>query len=258
MAKDKKEDRIVSISLSGVAKTESGKLTQTQYFNFLKHDLDDYSDIKYTPEEARKIHYHLQRLSTGSTAMVPLFCAGSQCPFAQRCILQQMNHAPIGLQCSIEKELLRDWIIRYFDEYDVDPNNFTEVAYINELAEIEIYLMRLNMSISKPENAELVIDQSVGVDNLGEPILQKQLSPFMLQKEKLQNRRSRIIKLMVGDRQEKYKKEAALKVKVDDDPSSLIAKARSRLDALERSMRDQSASERTVLSAQDIIDADEE
>ena len=50
------------------------------------------------------------------------------------------------------------------------------------------------------------------------------------------NRRSKIIKLMVGDRQEKYKKEAALKVKLDSDPSSMQANMRATLEGLKREL----------------------
>ena len=138
--------------------------------------------------------------------------------------------------CLIEVQLLKEHILRYFEEFDVDPSNYTEVGYINELAEIAIMEMRLNMALARPENAELVIDQVVQVGQNGAPILQKQLSPFMEQKEKLSTRKSKIIKLMVGDRQEKYKKEAALKVKLDFDPSSKMAKMRSTLESLSREM----------------------
>lgn len=251
------------VTLGGTARTEAGKLTRTDFFRFIGHNLDDYDEIELTPTEARKIHTHLQKLSTGSTAMVPMYCGGPQCPFATRCPLQQMNKAPIGKQCLIEVQLMKEWIVRYFDEYDVDPNNFTEIAYINELAEIEILLMRLNMNIAKAENAELVIDQVAGFTNEGTPIVQKMLSPFMEQKERLQNRRSKIIKLMVGDRQEKYKKEAALKVKLDQDPSSKMATMRSKLENLQRQLDQFSSTPvgdipKQGTSPQDLIDADEE
>ena len=89
----------------------------------------------------------------------------------------------------------------------------------------------------------------------------------MEQKERLQNRRSRIIKLMVGDRQEKYKKEAALKVKLDADPSSRMAAMRSKLEGLSRELDGMSQKliaensngepqeQPGVMSPQDVIDA---
>lgn len=212
---------------------QSGKIEKSEYFAYIKHHADDYSNISFTPEEASKFQKYLNKLSTGSYSMVPLTCAGPFCIFAAKCPLQQMKKAPIGQSCIIEQNLINRYVMQYMTEYDVDPNNFTEVGYCNELSEIEILLMRLNHSLAQPENASLVIDQSVGVDNEGTPIIQKQLSPFMEQKERLQNRRSKIIKLMVGDRQERYKMEAALKVKTEKDPSSRTAEMRRKIEALQ-------------------------
>jgi hypothetical protein len=251
-------DKHELVTLKGLAITEDGKITKSGYFEFLKVNLDDYSDLEFTPEEARKVSNHLRKLSTGSTAMTPMYCAGNLCPFANRCPLQQIGKAPIGKQCLIEVQLMKEWIIRYIEEYDIDPNNFTEVAYVNELAEIEVLLMRLNMNIAKAENAELVIDQEVGATNQGDPIVQKNVSPFMDLKDRLQARRSKIIKLMVGDRQEKYKKEAALKVKLDADPSSKMAQMRTRIENLTRQLDNMSSEVQSTqdsgnLSPQDVI-----
>lgn len=234
-ARESREKKAL-VTLGGDAVTEGGKLTKSKYFEFLANDLDDYSDLEFTPTQARKISQHLRTLSTGSSAMAPMYCAGPQCPFAERCPLQQMGKAPIGKQCLIEVQLMKQWIVNFFEEYDIDPQNFTEVAYANELAELMVYEMRLNMNLAKAENAELVYDQSVGVDREGTPIIQKQISPFMEQKQRIADRKSKIIKLMVGDRQEKYKKEAALKVKLEDDPSTSMADMRARLENLKREM----------------------
>lgn len=212
---------------------KSGKIEKSDYFAHIKHHTDDYSHIQFTPDEADKFQKYLNKLSTGSYSMVPLICAGPACLFASKCPLQQMGKAPIAQSCIIEQNLINRYVMQYMTEYDVDPNNFTEVGYCNELAEIEILLMRLNHSLAKPENATLVIDQAVGVDNEGSAIIQKQLSPFMEQKEKLHNRRSKVIKLMVGDRQEQYKKESALKIKLEKDPSSKISEMRRKIETLQ-------------------------
>jgi hypothetical protein len=122
------------------------------------------------------------------------------------------------------------------EEYEVDPASFTEVSYCNELSEIEVMLSRLNQQLGRPENADGTIDQMVGITHDGTPLTQKQISPFVEQKEKLLNRKSKIIKLMVGDRQEKYKKEAALKVRETKDPSSRQAEARRKIESLQRNL----------------------
>lgn len=273
------------VTLGGTAVTTDGKITKSGYFRFLKHDLDNYEDVQLSKKQAQKIQTHIQKLSTGSTAMAPMFCGGAHCPFATRCPLVQTKYdddpevrgdpihgkAPIGRQCIIEVQLMKQWIVNYFEEYDVDPTNWTEVGYVNELAEIEILLMRLNMNIAKVEHSELVIDQMVGVGQDGTPIIQKALSPFMEQKERLQSRRSKIIKLMVGDRQEKYKKEAALKIKLDSDPSSKMAEMRQKMETLTRQLDTMSSlkAEKATspgspssvpgkLTPQDLIDAEDD
>lgn len=165
--------------------------------------------------------------------------------------------------CLIEVELMKEFIMRTVDEYDIDPANFTEIGFANELAEIEILLMRLNMNIAKAENAELVIDQTVGIGQDGTPLIQKQLSPFMEQKEKLYARRAKVIKLMVGDRQEKYKQEAALKVKLDADPSSRMSAMRAKLENLTRQLDEvgekagEISKQEGFLSPQDLIDEED-
>jgi hypothetical protein len=260
-------EKKVSYTLGGTAVTESGKLTKSNYFRFLQHNLDDYDHIQLSPEEAKKIHQHLLKLSTGATAMTPMYCAGPKCPFADRCPLQLINKAPIGKQCLIEVQLMKEWIMRYFEEFDVDPNNFTEVGYVNELADLMVLEMRINMNLAKAENSNLIVDQTIGVDRDGDPIIQKAISPFMEMKERLANRRSKIIKLMVGDRQEKYKKEAALKIKMDADPSMQMANLRGKLESLKRELDNVSKElpkeaaghpKLNILSPQDVFADDKE
>lgn len=266
MSDDDRESRFTAenrerkemVRFDGMARTKSGKLTKTNFFNFLKHDLDDYSHLEFSPEEAARIHHHLLKLSTGSTAMTPLFCGGQVCPFKDSCIWMQMGKPPLGKRCLTEIELMKQWTEDIIDEFDIDPQNFTELAYANEIVEIMILDRRLNMNISRVENAQLIVDQDVGVDKEGDPITQKIISPFMELKERLAGRRSKIIKLMVGDRQEKYKKEAALKVKLDSDPSGKMASMRTQLETLSRQLdtmeKDTPEEERRGLSPEDIID----
>jgi hypothetical protein len=228
-------EKAQEIRLSGTAIDEAGKLTKHKYFEFLHIDLDDYSDLAFTPEEAIKIRGHLAKMSTGASSMVPMVCS-PRCPFRDRCVFYSMGKAPFGRACLLEVNLLREWTTAYFNEYEVDPNNFTEVGMINELAEIEVYQWRLNMNLARPENAELYTENTVGITHTGDAITEKQLSIFLQAKQALANRKSKLIKLMVGDRQEKYKREAALKVREEEDPSSTMAELRNKLERLGRDL----------------------
>lgn len=252
------------VSLGGWAVTESGKIAKTEYFRFLEHNLDEYDMTIFTPEEAMRINQHLQKMSTGASSMVPMYCAGPKCVMASNCPLQKIGKAPLAKQCLIEVQLLREWIMRYFDEFEVDPNNFTEVNYVSELADLMIQEMRLNMILSKPENSNMLMEQVVSIDSEGDPIIQKQISPYIEMKERIHNRRTKIIKLMVGDRQEKYKKEAALKVRLEKDPSSQMAEMRSKLEKLRIELENissaplpESEESPKTFSPEDLIDSDD-
>ncbi len=232
----KNSDEVESINLSGMAILESGELTRHKYFEFLNIETDDYTDISFTPTEAKRIRGHLAKMSTGHTAMVPMTCS-PKCPFRMKCIFFQMGKAPFGRACIPEVTLLQEWIGRYIKEYDVDPNNFTEIGMINELAEIEIYLWRLSQNLAKPEHAELFEENIIGFTPDGIALTNKQISVLLEAKEKLYARRSKIVKLMVGDRQEKYKKEAALKIREESDPSNSMAELRTRLERVSRDLK---------------------
>jgi hypothetical protein len=241
-------DKLTKVNINGTGTTESGKLVQTKFFRTLARDLDDYSDISFTKDEAVRINNHLSKLSTGSTAIVPLICGGKEvCPFSDRCLFADMDKLPIGRQCLIETNLLKHYTLGYMEDYEVDPDNFTELSYCAELAEIEIYLQRLNYNLAKPANAELVVDQPMGTDRDGNPILQKQISPFMEMKEKFLARKRTIVKLMVGDRQERYRREAALKQKEDKDASSQQAKMRNKIELLSRKLDELQSGEQKAL-----------
>ncbi len=197
---NQKETAIVR--LSGTAINHQGEMTKHQYFEFLDIDFDDYSDIEFTVEEAKKISSHLRKLKTGHTAMVPMICS-PKCPFRNRCEFFKMGKAPFGRACIWEKEIMKEFVTGYFNDYQVDPNNYTDMGIINELAEIEVYLWRLSQTLAKAENADLIEENVVGFSPDGQPLTTKQLSSALQAKETLYNRRNKLIKLMVGDRQEK-------------------------------------------------------
>lgn len=246
---------------------DPAKKTKDGLLHILDQSFSDYSEIELTEAESAKLATTLKRLSTGASSFALLHCQGNQCPFASRCPLVQMSakgptegsqnpngKAPVGQDCLLEATLLRDAATSYIQEYQVDPVNFTEVNIVTELAEIEVLLWRINMQLSTGENALLVIDQTVGFDReSGQPITQQQVSPLFEQKQKLATRKSKLTKLMVGDRQEKYKKEAALKQKPDADASSQMSDVKKQLQALQTKLAGHA---RGTSGAPSVIDAE--
>lgn len=229
---------------------------KSQFFKFLDIDLDRYKEVEYTQDEARFIKQRMQHLSTGSAAALPLICKGPQCPFARKCpfiaIDEQRQEewekvqregdvqfaeppvlqTPIGKHCLVEINLLNQWTRLYVFEFDVAEESFVDLSMCRELAEIEVMLWRINNGLGKDENVELVQETTVGTDREGNPLTKKELNTLVEARERMVNRKSKLIKLMVGDRQEKYKREAALKTKDDADPSTSAAQLRNKLQRI--------------------------
>jgi len=214
---------------------------KNKFFEYLGIPPDDYSDLYFTKEEIVILRRRLQFLSTGSAAALPLICAGVKCIFASRCPFIKIDEerkkldanakrcTPLSRSCLVELQLLNEWTRLYMEEYQVGEDSFTELVMVRELAEIEVMLWRLNNSLAKPEHASLLQTDIVAIDKHGNALTKTSISSIFEAKERLQNRKSRLIKLMVGDRQEKYRKEAALKLKDGGDPSSMAAKLRKEL-----------------------------
>lgn len=239
--------------------------TKEGLLHVLDESFSDYSEIELTQQESAQLSTTLKRLSTGASSFTLLHCQGNACPFASRCPLVKMGKspekphgkAPFKSDCLLEATLLRDAATSYIQEYQVDPANFTEVNIVTELAEIEVLLWRINMQLAVGENALLVINQTIGFDRQsGQAIVQQQVSPLFEQKQKLAARKSKLIKLMVGDRQEKYKKEAALKQKPDTDASSQMSDVKKQLQALQNKLKTKTPSEvidAELVSAEDFM-----
>lgn len=245
------------------------KKTKEGLLHILDDSFSDYSDIDLTTQESARMTSLLKRLSTGSSSFALLHCTGHSCPFATRCPLVQMNSnnsdgsvnrngkAPVGKDCLMESTLMRDSATSYLQEFQVDPVNFTEVNIVTELAEIEVLLYRINMQLALPQHALLTIQQTIGFDReSGRAITQEQVAPLFEQKQKLAARKSKLVKVMVGDRQEKYKKEAALKQKPDMDASSQMSSVKKQLSELQQHLRLKSSKniqEAEVISPEDFM-----
>lgn len=230
-------EKLVAITLRGVGQTEDGRVVKTDrknLLNILSTTQDDYSDIVLTPEESVMLAGQMRSMTSGMSSSVPVICQGNQCPWKSRCTYFQIGKAPVGRQCLIELNIIKQAQFDYMSEYDVTIENRTEIGMIQELAEIEVFLHRanLNMALSLEESRG-VVDAPIGFDHEGNVITQKQVSMNIELREKLLERRRKLTKLMVGDRQEKYKREAALKVREQQDPSSRMAEIREKLNNLQ-------------------------
>jgi hypothetical protein len=219
-------------SLCGISITAEGQLIKSDMFKFLQLDPEEYGDIVLTAEDARRVHGRLIGVKWGgAAAKVPLYCGGEEiCPFKNDCPFVEIGKIPVGRKCPIEVELIAYWTARYMEEFDVDPDNQSELSLITELAELDIYDYRCSMILSRAENAELTQHIVVGVDADGRPIYNEDIHKAFELKERVKRRKDKILEALVGTRKEKYKRDAALKKRSEDDPSTQAAELKRKLD----------------------------
>lgn len=221
--------------------------------NLIDLDPDDYTGIQsLTEEESIKLTRKFRNITTGSTAAIPIVCGGaSKCPWVNKCPIIKVDRdrkilnpnsptiVPLGKDCVVEINLINQWTHRYIEEYNVNPSERpTEFLMVVELAEIELLLWRVNNGLSKVENAELIQETVIGVDRNGDPLIRKEVNAHFEAKERLTRRKSQLVKLMVGDRQERYKAEAALKKNFDKDASTNSVQLRNQINKLMQQTKD--------------------
>lgn len=232
---DDEREPVAMVSLSGVGITNTGEVTKRDFFTFLKGHITPENDRILPREQAVRLQKYMLALSTGSATVAPLICAAERCPMNHICPFGEFEGGyPVTRPCPIETELMAFKKMQYIEELKVNINSPSEMSLINELVEIEIYEIRISAQLAKERDGSLVSLETLAHDREGEPVMARQVSPFWEAKERLTNRKSRILKLLVADRQEQYKKDAALgRRENDDDPSSNWADMRARLKKIQ-------------------------
>ncbi len=218
-------------SLCGIAIAE-GETIKSKLFSFLKLDPEEYGDIVLSKEDALMVHRRLIGVKWGgAAAKVPLMCGGEEvCPFSDECPFVELHKIPVGRKCPIEKELIAYWVSKYMDEFEVDQANQSEISLITELAELDIYDYRASLLLSQPENADMMQQIVVGVNADGNPIYNEDIHKAFELKERVKRRKQLILESLVGTRREKYKRDAALKQRTVDDPSTQASTLKKKLD----------------------------
>jgi hypothetical protein len=217
---------------------------------------DDYPQV-FSGEEAQKIRKKLSSLATGSLAALPLLCAGPTCPFALKCPFQEVGKAPLNLPCLVEASLLREWVVGYLVEYEVTMDSLTDRYLIQELVELELLNFRINSILSLPEHAHLSVEENIAYDRQGNVLTRTVVNGLLELKLKLGARKDKIIKSLVGDRQEKYRKQAALKTRSEGDSSSKMSEMRKSLEKLQRELKQLQPAQPDVDPIQEVMGPDE-
>lgn len=120
------------------------------------------------------------------------------------CQLYKMNKAPVGAPCIYEQEFLRSQTERYFEEFNVQPESPTEMHMVAELAEIDLYERRVTQILSITHQ-DFSQEDLMGFDAGGNMIAREDVSRYLNIKEKLKNRRSKLLESLMATRKERAK-----------------------------------------------------
>lgn len=120
------------------------------------------------------------------------------------CQLYKMNKAPVGAPCIYEQDYLRSQTERYFEEFNVQPDSPTEMQMVAELAEIDLYERRVTQILSLTHQ-DFSQEDMMGFDAAGNMIARDDISRYLNIKEKLKNRRSKLLESLMATRKERAK-----------------------------------------------------
>jgi hypothetical protein len=210
------------VGLNGITVRENGEITKTNYFNMLKVDEEQYSDIRFTEEEAKRVSMSMRHLTTGVNASVPMNCKGNDCPFATSCPYVKERKIPLGRPCLVEKQLIEYYTTQYMEEFDVDMDSLTEVYMVSELAEYNIYEKRVTERLAA-EHQSLMQDVVATVDHTGAEIVNEEISRAWDLKERIKKSRMKVLEALMATRKDR------VKLKVDGGGGSSAAEQMSGL-----------------------------
>ena len=155
-------------------------------------------------------------------------CNSTRCPFYSVCRAKLCGiDPPKGKPCVIEINLLQYYRRLYLESFNVEEGDFGSFVLVNELAELDMYDFRATQILAigdystgdadeeKPNISQALLTNVPHYDEMGNVThtTQEIHSAYYL-KEKLKNRKLRILELLVATRKEQYKKDAALGEKV--------------------------------------------
>lgn len=227
------------LKLDGTQIDKDGNITKGTFFDFLNVPLGNYENLEkaFTPEQALKFRNAVHRMKIGTSAAIPLLCAGPEkCPMGKKCPLNAINVYPIAESCIVEVNLLNSWTCDYIKEFGVDPDSISQMVLINRLVELDLLDYRANMGLSGIRDSEApTLLKTTIIETDTTTTEQVNLHPLLEAKSRFHNERLKLLEALVATPRERYKKASA----IGQSETSDAAKHMSDMAALVKSMKEQ-------------------
>lgn len=227
----------VYVGLSGIQIKEDGTITKDGYLKKLQVDNELYQNMHFTEEEIKQVSYAMKRQSSGINSAVPLKCTGDLCAFRNSCPYMAIGKPPLAKPCLVESQLIHFWTEQYLEEFNVDAHNITEVHMVSELAEFNIYEMRVTKYLAE-NHPTLMQEFFVGIDATGQAISNLDIARAFELKEKIKKSRMKVLDALMATRKEKMKVISTIS---SNDSVSRLSDLKSKIMDLSRQVGTMSA-----------------
>ena len=204
VVENSQESNTPMIGLNGIKIEKDGTLSRSGYFDMLDFDREKYSDIVFTETEAKKVSMSLRTMTTGINAAVPMTCSGNSCAFKSTCPYIEIGRPPLARPCLVESDLIIYWTKQFIEEFDVDVYNYTELQLVSELAEFNIYELRVTKYLAD-QHPTLMQSVVAGVDSVGNVIENEEISRAFDLKERIKRNRMKVLESLMATRKERVK-----------------------------------------------------
>jgi hypothetical protein len=150
----------------------------------------------------------------GMYSAIPMMCKGDGCPYASVCPILDGGGDPKGQRCPLEIGIVLKKFEEYTEYFHVADNDVVDMGLIKDLVDYDVQLFRAENRIAM--EGDFLEDVIITVTESGQEITNKQVSKAAEYKERIMNKKHKVLELMNSTRKDK----AGDKLTVTLDPST--------------------------------------
>lgn len=198
--------------------------------------MGQYNDIKLTEGQVRHIAKSFADIELGSSTNLVMICEKKTCLYKNRCALYMSDIAPEGKECLHENKILTHALDQYIESMEIDIENYPEMVLVNQLVEYELIEYRCNAILSL-EHQNMRMTSVIGIDESGQLVTKEEISHALQIKMQVFKNKMAILQELTATRQQKWKKQAALK-EAKGGPAKVLSSMKKQLDNLKTTEAD--------------------
>jgi hypothetical protein len=159
----------------------------------------------------------------GMYSAIPMMCKGKECPYASVCPILDAGGNPKGQRCPLEIGIVLKKFEEYCEYFHVDDSDVVDMGLIKDLVDYDVQLFRAENRIAM--EGDFLEDVIVTVTESGQEITNKAVSKAAEYKERIMNKKHKVLELMNSTRKDK----AGDKLTVTLDPSTYASQLMSKI-----------------------------